>query len=284
MNQFFEWAGAVRIEWWFVEAQARTANGERGAPLGKAFGMAMAFHHSRASAAFAALERRIRAHRKRPPQLDLITRESPSRAGGRILLIDDLDGIAVDDLIQWWPGSVAVLETSPGNHQALVVSPTPLALNCQRRALGALVARFDGDPAAAHVGQPHRLPGSHNWKAECLDAGGPFLCRAVHYRVAKDLAASRATTCLAEIARTAQDPLADRGRVRPSVQQHGVDRSNSAKAFGWTCKALRDGVPEELILEGLSTVWLSHHDPGDWPSRTLRKAKESQILQRGLDA
>jgi len=267
METFFKFMDAQGASWWNVNVMCRTRDGQRGAPLAGRLGFRFAVHANRGVASFHRLESKLVARGRGRLGYDLMTRESPARAGRRVLLVDDLDGVNLEELARWWAGAVLAQETSRDNFQALVISPRFLPEPVAKRALRALAVQFYGDLAAAGLDQLHRLPGSKNWKPECIDAGGPFTTRLVFTRELRD-----ADLAMRQIEELGFVPVSgSRARRVPVAPDRGQD--NSSMAFCWTLRELRRGTSETYILEQLATRWLAHHDPQDWPRRTLENVK-----------
>lgn len=82
------------------------------------------------------------------------------RPGSRILLIDDLK-VAVPVLTE---SPFAILETSPGNFQHFYTCERGLDVDQRHQLQNSLAKEFGGDLAAASGSQPHRCPGSVNYK------------------------------------------------------------------------------------------------------------------------
>ena len=275
---FFEFFRGYGVFWWRVEIQSRRQDGSRGAPLGGRFGSKHPWHADRAAGAAAALEERVVGAGRRGGGLDLACAESAGpQALRRLVLVDDLDGCAIDELLHWWLGPVVTLETSSSNYQAIIVLDDARAADDHLSITRAMAARFGGDPGAVASGQLHRFPGSANHKFECIDAGGPFVCKLVSaLRAAGDVCAQRqqqeqifseASTAVPHAPTLIKTVIS----TRPNSAR-ARDQSNSGQALSWCMRELRRGATKEQILKGLSTRWLSHHDPVDWPERTLRKA------------
>lgn len=262
---FFEFMANGGAAWWFCEAQPRKRNGERGAPIASNFGMRFAFQHSKIVDAFEQLS--LRLARLGKSRIDLQTRESPSTTGARVILIDDIEGNQLDAIRAFWSGPLAIIETSPENYQAFLIAPRGLNSSEYLRAARFLAARFDGDLGAAVPGQLHRFPGSPNWKPSIVSSGQPFITRLIAcYEGEDDFdLIDQLETMLSGSAAAPARSRAVR-QVRPGASD------NSAAAFRWTLQQLDRGTSHDLILAGLQTRWLAHHDAQDWPARTLHNA------------
>jgi hypothetical protein len=269
--RFFHFMARYGIAWWFIEALPRKINGERGAPIAQNFGFAYAVAAPKVTAALTELQRRIDTAGRGKRGVDLQVRES-CRAGYQVLLVDDLDDLGARDVTEWWPGASALLETSPGNYQTLLVSPEPLDRGGALISAQALARRFGGDSGAAQPGQLHRFPGSSNFKPACLHAGGAFETRLVALRdpEAPELVGS----ALREIVDGHRTSDVERAqRQATPARAEGAGKSNSELAISWAMREIARGQSDDYVLAGLGNEWLSHHDARDWPLRTLRKAK-----------
>lgn len=98
-----------------------------------------------------------------------------------VVLVDDLTGDAVAAMAADGLLPAAVVETSPGNHQAWMILPTDGLTNAVARAVARLLAeRYNGDPKAVAASQPGRLPGLTNRKEKHRKGDGSFpYCRLV---------------------------------------------------------------------------------------------------------
>lgn len=95
-----------------------------------------------------------------------------AEVGGRhkTIFVDDLRIEMVDELKKFWCGPGAILETSLGNFQAILIASCTLDREQRSIVQKALCTRFDGDVnSAKNPVQLHRYPGSVNWKT-----GEPF--------------------------------------------------------------------------------------------------------------
>lgn len=235
--------------------------------------MRFAFHHTKILSAFQQLHSRL--ERLGKSRIDLQTRESPSRNGSRVILVDDISSDQIDLIRGFWPGPLAILETSTENYQALLVSPQPLSSDEYLRAARFLAHRFFGDLGAVACGQLHRFPGSPNYKSSAVSNGNPFITRLIAiwdgeegFNCESELAEMLSSSASA----TAPDVVPRRARPRAPHKRDEGGSDNSSAAFRWTLQQLAAGTSHELILAALQTRWLAHHDAEDWPVRTLHNA------------
>lgn len=273
---FFNFFGKNGVEWFFIEAQCRKVNGQRGAPLGKFFGQKFATHFSNCPAGFFKLIERLEAAGKE--RFDLQTRESPSREGARLLLIDDLERHAVNDFLGWWSGPVCIMETSPSNFQALLASPKPLTSTSLFFLQKKLAKMFKGDQGATGPAQLHRLPGSLNNKRSALVNGLPFCTRLTRLIDGEDDASDQLNELLCSAFDGARNVDPDCKKKREENKLSTGD--NSSQAFGWAVQQIKKGASDESILAGLRSRYLTHHDFKDWPVRTLHNSYFSLGLRQ----
>lgn len=258
---FFEFMSRNGASWFFCEAQPRKRNGERGAPIATKFGMRFAFPQSKILNAFEQLSSRL--ERLGKSRVDLQTRESPSKIGARVILIDDVASNQLDAIRAFWSGPLAIIETSPENYQVFIIAPRGLNSTEYLRAARFLADRFDGDLGACSPGQLHRFPGSPNWRPALVTAGRPFITRLVACYEAEEGFDLRD-----QLNEMLSGSAAAQERIEVALRAN----DNSAAAFGWTIQQLKRGIAHDAILAGLQTRWLGHHDRDDWPSRTLHNA------------
>ena len=97
------------------------------------------------------------------------------RPGSRILLVDDLktDRPVVDNT------PVAILQTSFGNFQHFYVCDRELEADERNEMQKALALKFGGDAGATGGHQPHRCPGSVNYKPD----RSLFVTRLIHHSI-----------------------------------------------------------------------------------------------------
>jgi hypothetical protein len=277
---FFQFFDDCEVKWWFVEGQPRLKTGKnigrRGAPIGAHFGFKFAVPAHRATAGFQKLCDSLL--RKRKQSVDLQTRESPDRSdGARVILIDDLTDLESEKLMGWWRGPVWLMETSPKNYQALIVSPFGLDSATLSNYQRCLAIKFHGDLGAVGAGQLHRFPGSPNFKTQVLVDGMPFICKTVGFRHSIDVEAG--SEQMKELlqnkdthTRALHASAAASNKKKKQLAKETEEPNNSVLAWRWTVQNLRKGRSHQAILDGLRDRFLSRHDPTDWPGRTLHNA------------
>lgn len=271
VDKFFNFFGGHGVVWFFVDGQPRLKTGpncgQRGAPVGALFGCKWAVHHSKCAAGFERLAARLANRGKQ--NVDLQTRESPGAAGARLLLIDDLMEHSVGDLMTWWSGPLVVMETSPNNFQALLVSPRGLTKTEQSICQASLAKKFEGDAGATGAGQLHRFPGSPNFKG--AGAASPFICKTLVQCDGEDAGFEQLNELLNDGSLDRSSTPAWRAPARRGGVATGAS-DNSARAFRWTVAQIKNGASYVAILDHLQNEFLAHHDPDDWPKRTLQNA------------
>lgn len=274
-DRFFAFLKEHGIDWFFIDGQPRKLDGERGARIAAIFGFARAVHVNRVLAGLEEIGGRFERARKR--RVDLVTRESPPRTGSRLVLADDVcvsvsQADPLDDIRRWWAGPMVVIETSPENFQVLLVSPRPLS-DAEHLCVARFIAeRFESDRGAATGARFHRFPGSPNYKGKL---GDPFFCRlvALFYGDDEDATFSALEEALNASAGEASVLAMPERRGGRANKQAQLDADSSAKAFGWVLRQLHAGISHDVILQGLlDPQRLRHHDPNDWPRRTLHNA------------
>lgn len=266
--KFFEFFKSLDLQWWWLDAQFRKKDGDRGAPCAARFGFRFAVRAERAAEGFAQLEKRLQQREGLRRKYDLVTRESPSRSGARTVLLDDLDGFQVDAVLEWWDGAAVVMETSPNNHQIILVTPEPMDAKLHASVARALAIRFEADCGAAQPGQFHRVPGSLNWKAAIFAGIAPFETK---HRLVRGLRSKAWAGMLKELAARPNEHTNSRRRV--IRERHSAQTDHSAMAFSWAIRELRAGVSPKTVKETLGRQpWLAHHDATDWPARTVTNA------------
>lgn len=258
-NVFFEWLeknGARKV---YINGQPRKKNGERGAPVGGCFGFKFPYLTLEAVVQFENLQIKL-VHLKKK-RVDLITWADDGRQNlSKTLLIDDLDLNGVSKLKSIWDGPGCILETSPDNFQAILITKEPLDRPRRSASQRTLLQYLGGDPAAASPVQPHRFPGSPNHKFE-----KPFFCLLTEFFDGTGTGIDGIPQACPRLKKS--KPLA-----KSKDKNGGLD--NSSQAFGWTIASIRNGLPEHQILAELSGRFLNNHDPLDWPQMTVFHARE----------
>lgn len=264
--EFFKFLGKYS-KWFFLDGQFRNQDGARGGLVGAMFGSCFAHHHEKIVLGARNFHDRLSSE-GRP--FDMIARESPARAGARVLLVDDLNVNQLDDLSRWWQGAWCAIETSPFNFQSLLISPRTLQKNEVHQAQKSLAQKFGGDANSTKAGQFHRLPGSLNNKSAALVNGLPFCTRLTQIVDGEDDAHKQLDELLS-------DSFGGPSSIEP-VQKRQLEKtkvsvqSNSGEAFGWAVQQIKNGTRDESILSGLVQKYLANHDSKDWPVRTLHNA------------
>jgi hypothetical protein len=184
-----------------------------------------------------------------------------------ILLVDDLTLESSKELELWWPGAMALIETSQNNFQALLIASRSLTEGERLSAQRVLAQKFDGDTKAITGTQLHRYPGSMNYKQ-----GASWRTKLAFVRQAERDVSNQLLQLL-EIKRPPQTQIGG----QKSVNQKS---DNSSEAFRWTLASLRRRVPEARIIEGLMSEYNpdgKHSRGGDhglaWAQRTLGAAR-----------
>jgi hypothetical protein len=271
---FFEWLHANGVNLVRVEALERKLNGERGAPLGAIFmhEIISSAGHSQSKITavaksnsaiyfFDKLTDRLLKDGKQKFDLQTSIVESEHQKS-RALLVDDLDARRVLHLKEKWTGSAAILETSRGNFQAILLMDSERGRDERVSIERALVALFDGDIGAVNPTQLHRLPGSVNWKKD------QFVCQLTEIK--SSIGPSNEIDFLGHPKQSKTKTRVQ--RLNSSGPRGGADKSNSGAAFGRVIQMKRENFSDAEIIEALSRPeWLRHHSP-DWPERTLRAA------------
>jgi hypothetical protein len=101
---------------------------------------------------------------------------TPISEGKHHLLIDDMDNVKLTDLIMDGYRPAAVIESSPGNWQAIITIPK-LGTDMDREIGNAIVAKLNkeyGDPKVSGELHAHRAPGFDNKKAKHRRPDGSF--------------------------------------------------------------------------------------------------------------
>lgn len=268
-SEFFDFFETHGVSWFYVEGMPRKKCGDRGAPIGSRFGFKFAFHSSKVVDGFRRFDSTMK--RKKKSKIDLQTRESPNRRGSRIILLDDLQEHRIDDLMRWWTGPMAIIETSQMNFQALLVSPRFLKDHEVFQCQSAAVSKFETDVGASAVRQLHRFPGSPNFKSGAILNGQPFVCKTLCLIDGEDDGTEQLNELLLSVVVRARKNAKTTSKAVP--KNRTSEDGNSERAMAWTLAQLRSGVDHQTILNGLSTVFISHHSLTDWPRRTLHNAR-----------
>ena len=201
-----------------------------------------------------------------------------------ILLLDDLDPVALAAVGQWWQGARAAIETSPGNYQAFLKADRPLTsaqrLACQR----ALAARFGCDGGAVGGVQMHRYPGSINHKN-----GGSWCTRLVAIRDAQggDVGA-QVDELLAAVPTPASAPQVkpDQQKTQQPQRQNGGGDDPSRAAFNFAFRQLKAGVSPDMLASQIAERFNTNgkHTRGQdggigWAKRTI-ESTGVKVLKR----
>lgn len=257
-QKFFEWLSKHGISHVHIDGMPRKKNGDRGAGIAQFLGFKHPVKTEIAVQALTNLGVRMARDRKKRVDLQVRAAELPQELSN-LILIDDLDVSAAQKLKGTCSVPGAILETSAGNYQAVLLWNFPLnraqRLAAQRHFVWALGA----DEGAMSPIQLHRFPGAPNFKN-----GGLFVTRLSEYFMGDgppiDLEAATATIN-SERRKMPSEPACD-----------GIRLDNSSEAMKWTLWALTHGKSHGEILNELGCQWLKHHDALDWPKRTLAKA------------
>lgn len=185
------------------------------------------------------------------------------RQGSRVVLIDD---ISTDQPL--FPGhQCAVIETSAGNFQHFYVCERGLEHH-ERNALQVVLAdQFGGDLKATNGHQPHRAPGSVNYKS----GRGCFVTRLVFCTAAGAVLA--APTAGGVEAST----LTDAGDTRLNEPRVGGVKSPSEDDWAWLMSNWHLGEPElTRQLQVTSMARGKHHNYAARSVESARRFKESR--------
>lgn len=302
-REFFEFFSSYNVDFWIIEAMPRKLNGERGAPIA-----GLIEWQKNSNLEKSQLDRRTYFPFKRAfgsklvlwnlqkllsylfwtgkKNIDLHIKESPANGQYyRTILIDDLTSNSVDRLLDWWSGPLAVIETSLGNFQAVLVVIDRYGLYSvdKLNVARALAKKFDGDRRAVAASQFHRFPGSSNNKRTMLDGSLPFISRLTVLRGSLD--GRDGSECIRQLISTA---ASRRDRIRAGITEAtdenmhqnrvasssgtGRDETPSGEAFRWAISALKNGMVDEELALGL-LLWVGDHDPVDWIPRTIHNAR-----------
>lgn len=282
---FFEWLaqhGVTRVR---LAAQTRKRDGQRGAPLGfgrpgKPIAEGLPVSVGQAADLAASLLARLQSPSIGKARLELVTAAAEDTRGfSKSILVDDLNADGVRLLATKWRGPGAILETSPGNFQAVLILAQPLGRDDRKSITDQLVDLTGGDKGAKGSQQFHRLPGSINYKPTLPD---PFVCRVVEFfhGTGEGVSPVMRSQLLAQPITPVQVMP---GSVRPlrPLRWKAPAGSQSEAAFRLAADMARSGASDDQILAALgSPEVLRGHDPNDWPKRTLERARS--FLAGGL--
>jgi len=282
------------LDWWakfekfaFFDFQSRKKNGERGGLLSS---MTRPKGTSQTPAAVQdvsiALKNLWTKLAKRMSLERLSRLEGVVRAAGdehSTLLVDDLKEKELSRFQEFWPGPMALLETSMGNFQAILVSPYPLASKERKFIQLSITKNFAVDQnAAKNPWQFHRFPGSGNWKT-----GTFFPTRLVLTRDAVDDAvwtefveqALRLSQCV-EVKPSKVATLNDHSS-RPTVPIENVyyrqTGDPSADAFRFALSAHRKGYSSDAIESQVEAAFNQEgkHQANSWARDTSEAARRT---------
>lgn len=283
--EFFEFFESHGVEYFFLDALPRLANGERGAPVAKYYGIQRAIGGAPGMIRYV---KQLQNSLKRDGKIaDLHIKESPGGKGEqkyhRVLLVDDLELHFLEKLASDYPGPIAGIETSPGNYQALLISPrSPRGLFASEvlQIQKSLAIDYCGDGGAVAAGQFHRFAGSPNYK-NCANGASPFFTRITFLRGHDSSKDCTTEEFLNRAMRSRPaSPLPTRRPAHAELREekrstgHGRDETESGEAFRHAMRLLRRGMPGELVTVELSSRWGSGRSP-DWSKRTCWNAQRA---------
>lgn len=163
-----------------------------------------------------------------------------------LILIDDLTESGLGDLKK--EGfEMAVIETSAGNFQALLVIGPGWTLSQKRDTQRALAARFGGDGGAVAAGQPHRLPGSLNLKNNSCWVTKLWVVQAGQ---------------LIEPVTQIYEPARKATLTPSSFSAPARDTSPSGQDFGRACQLLAGGASTAQVEAEISARAVDRYKPG----------------------
>lgn len=269
-TKFFEFLQKNDVSKFFLDAQARRkSDGKRGGMLASLLktGGVYPRRTEGVEAGLDAMASRLAALNKRRLDLSIKAAED-SHSKHRLLLADDLDEAGSTAVTKWWRGPSIVLETSPANFQVLLIAARPLDRAERHRAQQFFVTRFESDPGASAGVQPHRYPGSPNFKGSAIQTGKPFFCRLTRMETGN----GDGLEALNEALSYQHEMVSKSQIVAPGMRSQGKN-SNSELAWRAALQMVREGQPDVEVLNMLTQKYLAHHDPVDWPARTLASVK-----------
>lgn len=279
-REFFDFLGRNGMLSVRVAAQIRKKkDGQRGAPMGtgarKATGKwnPVAVGSPVRTAAAVEVVQALLAHLERNGKrnMELVCAAADDSQGlAKSILLDDLREDGVKALKAKWRGPGAILETSPGNYQAVLILAEPLDRDARRSITVQLVALLGADAGASGVGQFHRLPGSVNYKASLAE---PFVCRLAEYFTGVGEGVQPT------VVKPVPKPIAPGrpGAVRPmrKRQWREAAKTPSDLAFRFAVELLDSGASGADVEAALSSPeWLGKHSAADWPARTRENAQK----------
>ncbi len=277
-RNFFDWLAQNDVTRVRLAVQTRKRDGQRGAPLGfgrpgKPIAEGLPVATLQAADLAASLLARLESPSIGKTRLELVTAAAEDSQGfAKSILVDDLDA----DGIQWvaarWRGPGAVLETSPGNFQAVLILSEPLGREDRKSITDQLVDLAGGDKGARGSQQLHRLPGSVNYKRSLPT---PFVCRLVNFFAGTGEGVSPAHRPV-PVARRDSSAVVMPSNVRPlrPLRWKSPAASDSEAAFRLAAEMARSGASDDQVMAVLSAPEvLRGHDPDDWPKRTLERAR-----------
>lgn len=273
-RDFFDFLGrhgvlSVRL----AAQQRKKKDGQRGAPLGFGRpGKRVAEGPPVRTAAAADLAQKLLARLEYmgKSRLELITAAAEDTQGlSKSILIDDLSADGVLLVKTKWRGPGAILETSPGNHQAILILAEPMGRPARKSITDQLVELAAGDAGATAAGQLHRFPCSVNYKPSLPV---PFTCRLVAYFTGTGEGVQPAKPVAHQVAAPVRP-----GAVRPMRKRRWASPAETAsqEAFRLAVEMLDSGSSGAQVEAVLSSPeWLrGKHSATDWPARTRREAE-----------
>lgn len=208
----------------------------------------------------------------------------------RMILIDDLKTPApvFDKTL------CIVLETSRGNYQHLYCANRALFGDERHHIQKVLAAKFGGDPAATGGEQPHRIPGSTNYKkgrelfvcrlvgtVSSIDGGKPLSAgKWLHESPATDLQKNEQQTCKTPVRRQSNIIVSRVASGTGDTSASGHDwhkaivKSAALRAAGFSSEDVRGKVESMLIDSAAQRGKAVDYYVG----RTLSKLKEAGYL------
>lgn len=270
---FFKFLLKNGVSKFYLDAQARRkSDGKRGGMLSSLLKTGGIYPRRGESveAGLDSMSARLAALGKR--RLDLSIRAvEDSQNQHQLLLADDLDEAESTAMVQWWCGPSIVLETSPANFQVLLITSKPLNRAERHSVQQFFVSRFGSDSGASAGVQPHRYPGAPNFKGAAIQTGQPFFCRLTKL----EQGSSNGLEALGEALSFRRNTSLALQIVVPGVPDKRSPGKNGNSEMAWRAarQMVREGRPDMEVLSMLTQKYLSHHDPVDWPARTLASVK-----------